>query len=195
MNILIVTAHPSTQGFTHKIADSYKKGAEEAGHAVEVWDLYRSELNNDYFRFEDVKDLPQDRDREVVQEKIRNTQEVVFIFPIWWMGAPAILKNFMDKNFTAKFAFRYKYFPVLKGIPVGLLTDKQARVFVTCDGSRFIYKFVLTPFKTAWKYFILGIFGFRVRSFIIFDRMRWSGEKKREKRLHKAYELGKSTKI
>jgi hypothetical protein len=40
MRILIVTAHPASWGFTHKIADTYKKTAETHGHEVFVMDLY-----------------------------------------------------------------------------------------------------------------------------------------------------------
>jgi putative NADPH-quinone reductase len=44
MNILIITAHPSSQGFTHKIANTYSQAATEKGHTVEIIDLYKSPM-------------------------------------------------------------------------------------------------------------------------------------------------------
>ncbi len=42
MNKLIITAHPSSHGFTHRIAGRYIKGSEKAGDDVELIDLLYS---------------------------------------------------------------------------------------------------------------------------------------------------------
>lgn len=55
-----------------------------------------------------------------------NADELVFVFPIWWGDAPAILKNFIDCNFHSGFAFRYE-----NGRPIGLLKGKSARIIAT----------------------------------------------------------------
>ena len=43
-HVLIITAHPSSKGFTHKIAESFKTGAEASGKTVEILDLYKTDL-------------------------------------------------------------------------------------------------------------------------------------------------------
>ena len=42
-----------------------------------------------------------------IQEKITTADELVFVFPIWWVNMPAILKNFFDTILTGGFAFQY----------------------------------------------------------------------------------------
>ena len=46
--------------------------------------------------------------RSALQEKIILADEVIFVFPIWHVNVPAILKNFFDTVFTSGFAYRYR---------------------------------------------------------------------------------------
>lgn len=50
------------------------------------------------------------------QEIIKKSDEMVFIFPIWWSTAPAILRGFFDKVLLKDFAFNYEngWTPLLK---------------------------------------------------------------------------------
>lgn len=34
---------------------------------------------------------------EKYQEILKNTDELILVFPIWWMSMPAILKGFFEK--------------------------------------------------------------------------------------------------
>ena len=190
MKILIIVAHPSLDGFCHKIVNQYKSGALETGKEVEILDLYNDERQN-FLRFENVREIKSDPQRDNYQAKISAADELVFVFPLWWMGMPAILKNFIDINFSVGFAYKYVKFPIIHGRPVGLLKGRGARVFVTCDGPKWSYKFLLTPFKINIKYFILTLCGFKVKTFFIMDRMRWRNKKKKNKWLKKVYEQAK----
>lgn len=42
------------------------------------------------------------------QEIIKETKEIIFIFPIWWGTMPAILKGFFDKVLLKDIAFNYE---------------------------------------------------------------------------------------
>ena len=44
MHSLIITAHPSSHGFTHAIARTYQETRERGGHTTEILDLYRTDL-------------------------------------------------------------------------------------------------------------------------------------------------------
>jgi multimeric flavodoxin WrbA len=35
----------------------------------------------------------------MMHDKILNADEIVLIAPIWWGQVPAIMKNFIDRNF------------------------------------------------------------------------------------------------
>ncbi|MFB8734752.1 NAD(P)H-dependent oxidoreductase [Bacillus sp. SL00103] len=39
------------------------------------------------------------------QEKLNQSTELIFIFPVWWWDLPAILKGFIDKVMLRGFAF------------------------------------------------------------------------------------------
>ncbi len=165
-NILIVTAHPSSRGFTHKIADAYKVASESVGHTVELLNLYTTDIKQDFLRFEDPHDMGKpDPVRDVMKQKITNSDELVFVHPMWWVSPPAILKNWLDNNFAGGFAFKY-----IDGKPIGLLKGKTARVFITCDGSMWLYWLIAKPFWTIWNFGVLGFCGLKVKSIKVLDK-------------------------
>lgn len=176
MKILIITAHPSEQGFTHKIANTYKKASEIKENEVEIMDLYDTKIKQDYLNFEDIKKTKTTSEMQFIQNKILWADELVFIFPIWWADAPAIVKNFFDTNFSAGFAFKYE-----NKKPVGLLKGKTAKIFATCDGPGFYYRFPIIPLSIIWGKARLGFCGVKLTKFVIFDKMRTRDEKQREK--------------
>jgi NAD(P)H dehydrogenase (quinone) len=107
MKKLIVTANPSSQGFTHKITNELVRLSNEHGDITEVLDLYKTELRQDFLVYENKKEIGKDSVTKSIQEKIAWADELIFIFPIWWSDVPAIMKNFLDCNFTAGFAYKY----------------------------------------------------------------------------------------
>ena len=184
MKSLIITAHPSTLGFTHRIAAEYEKGKKEKGHEVEILDLYKEENRQDYLIFEDIRNLAPDPSVKRMQGKIDWADELVFIFPLWWYGEPAVMKNFWDKNFEARYAYRY-----IDGRPVGLLRGKSARVFFTSDGPWYYQWLLLNPVKNIWWLARLRFCGIRLKTFKVLGRMHWLDEKDREKFLKKVHAI------
>jgi putative NADPH-quinone reductase len=120
MHKLIITAHPSTQGFTHTLANNLRELSIAQGDTVEILDLYKTELKQDFLHFEDIRTYRDEAQNnpttQALQKKIQEADELVFIFPIWWGDMPAIMKNFFDSNFLTGFAFKYE-----NGRSVGLL--------------------------------------------------------------------------
>jgi len=180
LNILIITAHPSSMGYTHKTADAYKKGAESAGHTVMVLDLYKTALKQEPLNFEDKIKWPDDANRTKIQELMTWADEWVFVFPIWWGDCPAIMKNFMDMNFTSGFAFK-------KG--KGLLKGKTGRVFATHDGPKIFYILTQSP-RFDWKFVRMGYIGMKLKSFTLLSRR----DRANEKTLQKIQRMGTKTK-
>ena len=180
MKSLIITAHPSKFGFTHKIAAAYGAAKIENGDQSEILDLYANENRQDFLIFEDIKRMSQDPTVERMQNKIAAADELVFIFPLWWYGEPAVMKNFWDKNFTARWAYHY-----VKGKPVGLLNGKTARVFFTSDGPWYYQWFLLQPVRNIWWLTRLRFCGIKMKSFTVFGSMRKQQENARKKMLEK----------
>ena len=180
MKTLIITAHPSSVGFTHAIARVVKEKREEVGREVEILDLYKTDLKQDFLRFENVRAWEPDPVRDVIQKKILETDEFVFIHPVWWLGQPAILKNFIDQNLTARFAYRF-----INGKRTGLLKGKTARVYVTCDAPVWLYVLLGLPFATMWIVGILIYCGIKVEWFSITRMLTLKTEEQRSKELKK----------
>ena len=178
MRCLVVTAHPSSKGFTHQIAQTYAQAARAAGKETDVLDLYAPENRQDFLRFQDQREFAPDDNRARFQDLIRAADEIVIVHPLWWGSAPAILKNFFDQNFTAGFAFRFKPAPFGLSAPVGLLTGRTAKLYVTCDAPGFFYALLGWPFFRWWKNLCLGFVGIRTARTRLFAFKRKAGPEK-----------------
>lgn len=165
MRKLIITANPSSKGFTHTIANELSRLSKERGDTVEILDLYKTELQQGFLTYENMKDIPQDSTTRSLQEKISGADELVFVFPIWWGDMPAIMKNFWDCNFTAGFAFRYE-----NGKSVGLLTGKSARIIATSGAPSFFYTVIL-HIQLLWNLNRIKFCGIKQKSCTVFGDM------------------------
>ena len=180
MKILIIKAHPSPFGFTHKIADIYKDKAEKNGRIITVLDLYKPEWNQPYFAFENLKEYKPTEKQLEIQKLITENNHFVFIYPIWWLGMPGILKNFIDTNFSARFAFRYQK----SGRPLGLLKGRTADIFITCDATG-ILGFLVKKFEWVWwKFSILGTCGIKLKKITAFTGMFLRSDEEKERLLN-----------
>jgi putative NADPH-quinone reductase len=179
--ILIVKAHPSSKGFTHKIADRYQGLCQKNGQEVRIIDLYDKKWQQDFFCFEDVKKLPQDPIRDRIQEWVYWAEEIVFIFPIWWSSCPAIMKNFYDKNFISGWAYKYTGPNKRKKLLVG----KKAKIFATCDGPGWVYGFYFSPFRIIWQHLMLGFCGIKLSKIRILGKMAFRSQEEKEDWLRK----------
>jgi NAD(P)H dehydrogenase (quinone) len=195
-NILIIIGHSSTKSLSHKLAHNYAKGAKESGHTVKIIDIYRMDPVLPIANYEDFPDWARDSEiRQHYQEMIKNADKIVVFHPIWWGGLPPLLKNFIDQTLTPGFAYKFtpkKWLPQSLNIkPDGFLKGKRAHVFITYDAYTIVYALMLFPFITIWAVFILSYCGITRMRFTLHQRVRWTGEPKREKWLARATKLGK----
>lgn len=96
---LVVLAHPRRGSFNHQIAQAYCDAVEACGQRAFLRDLY---LN----RFDPVLEyLGEAPELEVVYDltEIRHCDVVVFIYPIWFGGPPAMIKGYVDRVLGAGF--------------------------------------------------------------------------------------------
>ena len=173
MKTLIFTAHPAG-GFTEKIAKQYLGTKQTQDINAEIINLYDAEWKLDYLTFSET---PENSVVKKIQQKISEADELVFVFPLWWGEAPAIMKNMIDNVFASGFAFEFEKG---KSIPKKLLSEKTAKVFITCDAPKIYYWLKGSPFKTTWKDFILGFCGVKTTSFELFAGMRGRNEDSRK---------------
>lgn len=133
-NILIIVAHPKEDSLTMSMANTYKDSSKLKGNDTEFLDLYRCEMQQVFFSYDDANTLNKTKEMEYFQNKISKADEIVFFFPYWWGSMPAILKNFIDWNLSKGFAFTYE-----NGRPKGLLNNKSVKIFTTTGAPKFVY--------------------------------------------------------
>ncbi|MEV0645039.1 NAD(P)H-dependent oxidoreductase [Phytomonospora sp. NPDC050363] len=123
MKVLIVYAHPEPRSLNGALKDLAVTTLEGAGHEVRVSDLYamrwKSHLDAEDFgasagpdRLSVVKDSgraftegTQSADIAAEQAKLMWADTIVFQFPLWWYTMPAILKGWVDRVFSYRFAY------------------------------------------------------------------------------------------
>lgn len=147
MNILIVTAHPSSFGDTHTIAKTYADAKKEKNNVVKIVDLYSSEYKVDVLTFANIREFVPSKVQLKFHEQITWANEIVVVHPIWWGMPPSIMKSWVELTFWPRVAYRY-----LPGGKVEkLLTGKTAKIFVTCGGPSWYYHFIFMPLLSFWK--------------------------------------------
>lgn len=155
MNTLIIYAHPGHTGHHGYFLDQVISLLDNKNIAYEVLDLYA--LNYDpILKADELGSRATHKISEITldyQEKVKNADKLIFIYPTWWQGMPAILKGFFDRVFSSGFAFIYK-----GGLPVALLKGKKAAVFSATGGPKIINKFLLG--ERGMKIIIKNILGF-----------------------------------
>ncbi|EUJ33168.1 flavodoxin-like fold family protein [Listeria floridensis FSL S10-1187] len=100
MKTVIVYNHPYNGSFCHALLESAQKGAERAGHEVEIIDLDADQFNPvmsgaDLLAFREHKMI--DSQALHYAKAIQQANHLVLIFPIWWELMPAMMKGFIDK--------------------------------------------------------------------------------------------------
>ncbi len=123
MRAMVTITHPWPGSFNFAVFQRVVEALKADGHEVDALDLYRDGFNPVLSEAE-LAGYAQGKilDPQVLnyQERIRRAEHLIYIFPIWWEGLPALLKGFFDKVFTPGFAFTEEDFsPLLTHIKSG----------------------------------------------------------------------------
>jgi len=128
MKCLIIYAHPNPRSLNGQIKSVVTDFLNQLGNEVMIRDLYQMNFNP-VLSLEDLNGQKTAKvSNEVEQEQLylKWADAIIFIYPIWWTGMPAILKGYIDRVFSYGFAYRYD-----KGVQKGLLTNKKTIVVNT----------------------------------------------------------------
>jgi len=136
--MLIIYAHPNKTGHCGYFLEQVKKQLQKNEVDFEILDLYEMNydpvLKSDEHYTSGKKNV--DKVNLQIQEKIKQNDKLIFIYPTWWNSVPAMLKGFMDRVFTSGFAFKYT-----GKIPHSLLKGKAA--IFTSSGAPRIYSRII----------------------------------------------------
>ncbi|SHH80199.1 NAD(P)H-dependent oxidoreductase [Flavobacterium defluvii] len=131
MKNLIIYAHPNESSLNHFFKNTIVESLEKSGQEVVVRDLNKIDFNPVL----SLQDMHGQRMGQV-SEDVKTEQDficwadrIVFVYPIWWTGMPAIMKGYIDRVFSYGFAYRYD-----QGVQKGLLTGKKT-IIVNSHGK------------------------------------------------------------
>ncbi|WP_394746874.1 NAD(P)H-dependent oxidoreductase [Spongiimicrobium salis] len=185
--VLIINGHPDKESFNWALAESYKQGAMSESALVETLNL--SELQFDpNLKYGYRIPYALEPDLEMAIEKIREAEHLVWVFPMWWYGLPALLKGFIDRTFLPGITFKYQ-----KGklFPNKLLKGKTARIIVTADTVSWYNSLVMkNPAINQFKRGVLEFCGISPVKVTYLSVVKDSSEKQRLQWLAKVNQLG-----
>ncbi|MEM7025002.1 MAG: NAD(P)H-dependent oxidoreductase [Pseudomonadota bacterium] len=108
MRVLLLFCHPVETSFHAALHQTAKEALERSGHVVDDLDLYREGFDPVLTREERLGYHDTETNRAPVQpyvDRLLATEALVFCFPVWNFGPPAMLKGFLDRVFLPGVAF------------------------------------------------------------------------------------------
>jgi NAD(P)H dehydrogenase (quinone) len=108
MRVLLVYCHPNPGSFTAAVCAAAQRGLVASGHEVRVADLYGENFNPVLGRDERAAyHTPGENERPVSAEieRIKWAEALVFVYPTWWYGQPAMLKGWLDRVWVPHVTF------------------------------------------------------------------------------------------
>ncbi|MBR9728454.1 NAD(P)H-dependent oxidoreductase [Shewanella intestini] len=152
MNVLVVYWHPEPQSFNGAMFRCAIESLEAAGHNVKTSDLnemmfnpvsgrhnFTSEHDGLFFK-QQLEEMHATEvggfsaDIEVELEKLQWSDLVIFQFPLWWFGLPAMLKGWVDRVFAMG-----KVYGSGRFYDDGVFKDKRAMLSTTIGGPKDLY--------------------------------------------------------
>ena len=147
MRALIVYCHPSETSFTAAVRDTVLDRLDAAGAETHVIDLYDNGFDPVLSR-EDWDDyLDTSKNTSKVSQDVaalRWADTLIFVYPTWWYGLPAMLKGWLDRVLLPEVAF---HMPTKDGetIRPGLTHITGLAVFTTCGASWWLTRMIGAP--------------------------------------------------
>lgn len=152
MHVLIVLAHPEAKSFNGALFDTAVATLRGLGHEVATSDLYRMRFDpvSDRHNFVAAKDpvylklqveemhasathgFAPALDAEIA--KVEAADLMIWQFPLWWFGLPAILKGWVDRVFAMG-----RTYGGGRIYQTGVFKGKRALLSLTTGGPREAY--------------------------------------------------------
>ncbi|MBK5114127.1 MAG: NAD(P)H-dependent oxidoreductase [Candidatus Heimdallarchaeota archaeon] len=190
MNVLIIYAHPNEESFCSAIKKKLVEGLEVNKNIIRIHDLYNSDFNPKLSKIEligDPKTLSDYKTIEKYQQDIIWANLIIIIHPVWWYGAPAIMKGYFDRVLAEGFAFIFE-----NDAPDPKLLDKKGIIIQTFDATeemeqKQFHDITYKNIYYTWKY--CGVEDWQRKAF---HRVNHVSHEQRTKWLNEINVIGKS---
>jgi NAD(P)H dehydrogenase (quinone) len=152
MRFFFVYAHPEPQSFNGAMLNSAKEALVNQGHEIITSDLYKMQFNPisgrhnflttkepNYYKqqVEEVYASETDSFSSDIKDEMSKLDwcdVLIFQFPLWWFGLPAILKGWVDRVFAMG-----KIYGGGKWYDKGVFSGKKAMLALTTGGGETMY--------------------------------------------------------
>lgn len=146
MNMLVIYAHPVPTSFNAAVFETVTRSLTSAGHQVRAVDLYAEEFQPvltraDREAYLENTDYLSDQVRDHI-DNLKWADGLVFVFPTWYYGPPAILKGWFERVWLPGVTFE--------------VAQKKGQTTSSC--IRHIKRLVVvtTSGAPAWWMFLVG---------------------------------------
>lgn len=175
MKIFIIESNPKEHSSKDAYVQAYIEEAKTKGHDVRVINLY--DLNIEYLKFDGEKpDNNLTPELKQAQDNILWADQIVFVYSIWWLGIPAILKGFIDKTFREGVVAS-----IGKYGPEPLLKEKTAVIMQSYDMPSVGMKMLGDLPMKWWKIVLTKWCGVKIIKRFDFEMISSIPEKRKQK--------------
>lgn len=147
MRALVVYCHPREGSFASAVRDTVMDRLRAAGAETRLRDLYAEGFQPVLSRDEWSGYLNCPDNCAAVQDHVddlRWCDTLIFVYPTWWYGLPAMLKGWLDRVLLPDVAF---VMPRTEGATIrpGLTHISRLGVFTTCGASWWLTRVIGAP--------------------------------------------------
>ena len=137
--VLLILAHPNKNSLNGALLKAYRSGLREAGIDPQVLCLADLKFNPSLQveKGENVGAQELETDLCTFRQELEAASHVVWFFPTWWAGPPAMLKGLIDRTFLPGWAYRFEG----RALPTPLLAGRSQRLVTTMDSPSWWYRF------------------------------------------------------
>lgn len=169
MKILLVYCHPVPESFCASVKDAALEGLRAAGHEIDLLDLYAEGFEpvmpaEERRRYNDMRG-PADNPFPDHVARLMAAEGIVFVYPTWWYGLPAMLKGWLDRVWTPGVAFSISE---NGGVITSKLKHIRALGVVTMCGAPMWWSYVVGhPGKRTILRGMRGLFAWRCKTLFL----------------------------
>ncbi len=146
MRVLVIYCHPCPESFNAALRDTTLNALAKAGHDVRLHDLY-AENFNPVMSADERRGYHTPGDNEIPARREIDDfmwcEALVFVYPTWWFGLPAMLKGWLDRCWVPHVTFEM---PSEAGpMKPRMQHIRKLAVITTCGASWWISKLMGEP--------------------------------------------------
>ncbi len=184
--VVVVCGSPRIGGNSETLADSFIKGAKEAGHKVKKIRLAEKQVLpcrgcNHCYRSNAACAI--DDDMNTIYPDVLEADAVVFVSPIYYYGFCAQLKAFIDRLYGPDVKG-----DIAKAMQSSLPQKECALLMTAADEKKSVFDLAVMLFRKIFEHWFM----WSIRGIILAGGVSDIGDIKGHPKLEEAYEMGKS---